>query len=143
MTKEFDDFRFKGFKYEELSDESWEFNSQINDDKTKALIRMDNRDFFEYIGKGGRTEYCLKLDRNHCIFLRGWQLFKDISASYILLNKEYYCVVKSKKPFEEKPDVEIMKDWSEVLKKAKSQEEDSPMIIVKKPHYVYNDQYKI
>ncbi|MGL5899423.1 MAG: hypothetical protein ACRCZW_07120 [Lactobacillaceae bacterium] len=137
MTKQsFNDFRFKGFDYEDQSNKYWKFGSQVNDDESKALIRIDENNVFSYYGNNGWKVYVLKLDRNHCVFIKHWQHFDGFYGTYILIDKNYYHVVDAKEPFEDMAEEGSMNTWEEVLALAKAQDrsnkENNELILVTK-----------
>lgn len=137
MTKQsFNDFRFNGFKYENHSNKYWEFGSQVNADESKVLIRIDESNVFSYFGDNGWKVYVLKLDRNHCVFMKHWQYFEGYYGTYILLDKNYYHVVDAREPFEDMAENGSMSSWEEVLALAKAQDksnkENNELILVPK-----------
>lgn len=137
MTKQnFNDFRFKGFNYEDHSNKYWKFSSQVNADESKVLIRIDDSNVFSYYGDNGWKVYVLKLDRNHCVFMKHWQYFDGFYGTYILIDKNYYHVVDAKEPFEDMAEEGSMNTWEEVLALAKAQDksnkENNELILVSK-----------
>ena len=40
-TTNFNEYRFKGFKYQDQSHKYWDFKDQVNDDESKVLIRIN------------------------------------------------------------------------------------------------------
>lgn len=137
MTKQsFNDFRFKGFNYKDHSNKYWKFDSQVNADESKVLIRIDDSNVFSYFGNNGWKVYVLKLDRNHCVFMKHWQYFEGYYGTYILLDKNYYHVVDAKEPFEDMAEEGSMNTWEEVLALAKDQDksdkENNELILVPK-----------
>ena len=67
-TTSFNDYRFKGFKYQDQSHKYWDFKQQVNDDESKVLIRISPDNAFGYMGYKGWPNYVLKLDRDTACF---------------------------------------------------------------------------
>lgn len=120
----FNDFRFKNFEYIDHSHKYWDFKHQVNSDASKAIVRVDDSNIFSYYGDNGWKVYVLKLDRNHCVFLKHWQYFQGYYGTYILLDKDYYHIVDAKEPFDNMAEEGSMMNWEEVLDLAASQEKN-------------------
>lgn len=134
-TTSFNDYRFKGFKYQDQSHKYWDFKQQVNDDESKALIRISPDNVFGYMGYKGWTNYVLKLDRDHCMFLKNWQYFEGYYGTYVLLDKNYFKVADARKPFEDMVSQGDMLTWDDALKIAKDQQkmisEDNLVLVAK------------
>ena len=121
-TTSFNDYRFKGFKYQDQSHKYWDFKQQVNDDESKVLIRISPDNAFSYMGYKGWTNYVLKLDRDHCMFLKNWQYFEGYYGTYILLDENYFKVADAREPFEDMVSQGDMLTWDDALEIAKDQQ---------------------
>ena len=135
-TTSFNEYRFKGFKYQDQSHKYWDFEQQVNDDESKALIRVNRDNVFSYVNyNNGWRNYVLKLDRDHCMFLKNWQYFDGYYGTYILLDKNYFKVADARKPFEDMVSQGDMLTWDDALEIAKDQQklisEDNLVLVVK------------
>ena len=134
-TTSFNQYRFNGFKFRDQSHKYWEFKEQINSDESKVLIRINRDNVFSYMGKNGWTNYVLKLDRDHCMFLKNWQYFDGYYGTYVVLDKKYFRVVAAKEPFEDMVSDGDMLTWNDALEIAKAQQEniseDNLVLVVK------------
>ncbi|KJY56164.1 hypothetical protein JF76_07750 [Lactobacillus kullabergensis] len=134
-TTSFNDYRFKGFKYQDQSHKYWDFKQQVNDDESKVLIRISPDNVFSYMGNKGWTNYVLKLDRDHCMFLKNWQYFEGYYGTYILLDKIYFKVADAREPFEDMVSQGDMLTWNDALDIAKEQQkiisEDNLVLVAK------------
>lgn len=120
--KDFNNYRFNKFDFHEYSHKYWEFKSQINSDESKVLIRINPENVFSYTGYKGWTNYVLKLDRTHCMFLKNWQYFEGYYGVYAVLDKNYFRVAEAKEPFEDMASQGDMLTWDDALKIAKKQQ---------------------
>lgn len=132
----FNSYRFDGFKYRNRSNKYYEFESQINNDASKALIRVSPESVFSYRQDNGEIAYVFKIDRKHCLFLKRWQYIDGAYGTYALLNKPYYSLVTAQKPFDDMSSDPGMLTWDDVIKVAKEQqkfagEQDSRILIRK------------
>ncbi len=135
-TTSFNEYRFKGFKYQDQSHKYWDFEQQVNDDESKALIRVNRDNVFSYVNyNNGWRNYVLKLDRDHCMFLKNWQYFDGYYGTYILLDKNYFKVADARKPFEDMVSQGDMLTWDDALEIAKDQQklisEDNLVLVAK------------
>ena len=135
-TTSFNDYRFKGFKYQDQSHKYWDFEQQVNDDESKALIRVNRDNVFSYVNyNNGWRNYVLKLDRNHCMFLKNWQYFDGYYGTYVILDKKYFKIADAKEPFEDMASDGDMSTWNDALNIAKSQQkmisEDNLVLVAK------------
>ena len=134
-TTSFNEYRFKGFKYQDQSHKYWDFKQQVNDDESKVLIRISPDNAFSYMGNKGWTNYVLKLDRDHCMFLKNWQYFEGYYGTYILLDKIYFKVADAREPFEDMVSQGDMLTWNDALDIAKEQQkiisEDNLVLVAK------------
>ena len=134
-TTSFNEYRFKGFKYQDQSHKYWDFKQQVNDDESKVLIRISPDNVFSYMGNKGWTNYVLKLDRDHCMFLKNWQYFEGYYGTYILLDKIYFKVADAREPFEDMVSQGDMLTWNDALDIAKEQQkiisEDNLVLVAK------------
>ena len=77
----------------------------------------------------------LKLDRNHCMFLKNWQYFDGYYGTYILLDKNYFTVCDAREPFEDMASDGDFETWNDALNIAKEQQkmisEDNLILVVK------------
>lgn len=133
---DFNSHRFDGFKYRERSNKYYEFESQINNDASKALILISPESVFSFRLKNGEIAYVFKIDRKHCLFLKRWQYFVGACGTYVLLSKPYYSPVTAQKPFDDMSSDPGMLTWDDVIKVAKEQqkldrEQDSRILIRK------------
>lgn len=126
----FNDFRFKGFHYKSCSPKYWIFQSQVNDDETKVLVRIAAVKVFSYTTDDSKTAYVVKLDRTHCTFLKSWQYFKGHYGNYILLDKDHFHVSKARNEFKELPIHGTMLNFASALRTAKRQQADQPTLSI-------------
>ena len=128
---DFNEYRFKGFKYEDQSNKYWKFNSQVNNDGSKILVKIAPDNYFTYTAKSGHINYVIKLDRNHVAFIKWWQMFEGWYGDYMLIDKNYWRPVESNKPNEdmvEKADL----SYDHLLEIAKEQKAKTDMILISK-----------
>lgn len=133
---DFNSYRFDGFKYRDNSNKYFEFQSQINNDASKALIRISPESVFSYRREDGEIAYVFKIDRKHCLFLKRWQYFDGAYGTYALFSKQYYSPVTAEKPFDDMSSEPGMLTWDDVIEVAKEQqkfdrEQDSRILIRK------------
>ncbi|WP_294829842.1 hypothetical protein [uncultured Lactobacillus sp.] len=135
-TTSFNNYRFKGFKYQDQSHKYWDFKDQVNADESKVLIRINRDNVFSYINyNNGWRNYVLKLDRNHCMFLKNWQYFDGYYGAYVVLDKKYFKVADAREPFDDMASDGDMETWDDALKIAKDQQkmisEDNLVLVAK------------
>lgn len=133
---DFNSYRFDGFEYRDSSNKYFEFQSQINNDASKALIRISPESVFSYRREDGEIAYVFKIDRKHCLFLKRWQYFDGAYGTYALFSKQYYSPVTAEKPFDDMSSEPGMLTWDDVIEVAKEQqkfdrEQDSRILIRK------------
>lgn len=133
---DFNSYRFDGFEYRDSSNKYFEFQSQINNDASKALIRIRPESVFSYRREDGEIAYVFKIDRKHCLFLKRWQYFDGAFGTYALFSKQYYSPVTAEKPFDDMSSEPGMLTWDDVIEVAKKQqkfdrEQDSRILIRK------------
>ena len=135
-TTSFNEYRFKGFKYQDQSHKYWDFKQQVNDDESKVLIRVNRDNVFSYVNyNNGWRNYVLKLDHDHCMFLKNWQYFDGYYGTYVVLDKKYFKIANAKEPFEDMASDGDMSTWDDALNIAKSQQkmisEDNLVLVAK------------
>lgn len=134
-TKSFNEYRFKGFNFKDHSNKYWEFEKQVNDDESKVLIKINPDNAFSFMGRNGWDNYVLKLDREHCLFLKNWQYFDGFYGTYVLLDKKYFKVADAKEPFDDMANEGDMLSWDDALNIAKKQQgninEENLLLIIK------------
>lgn len=114
---------FGGFKYRDRSNRYYEFESQINDDASKALILIIRPEsVFSFRRENGEIAYVFKIDRTHCLYLKSWQYFDGADGIYVLLSKPYYSPITVQKPFDDMSSDPGMLTWDDVKKVAKEQQ---------------------
>lgn len=131
MKKDFNEYRFAGFEFENQSNNYWKFASQVNNDETKILVKVNPENMFTFLSGYSKWEMtCLKLDRNHCVYLKAWQVFKGGNGTYIVIDKNYWNIKEAKEPFDDMVE-EADNSWEAMLETAKKQQ-TTDNILVKK-----------
>lgn len=118
--KDFNNFRFSGFDVYNRSNKYLSTKNRINNDETKAIIRIADVHIFKT-----QYGYGLIIDANHIVWLKEWQVSDNWFGIEILLDKNYFNVKESKKEFSDffVDDENSMNSWEKVLDVARAQNE--------------------
>lgn len=86
MKKDFNEFRFKGLNYKEISNKYYTMN-RLNEDETKIVVKVGDSHLQET-----KYGYALILDCNHVVFLKSWQVSRNYFGNEVILTEEYFNV---------------------------------------------------
>ena len=86
MDTSFNDFRFEGLNYKNISNKYMTMN-RISDDKDKIVVKVAD----SHLQKT-KYGYALILDHTHVIFLKDWQVDQNYYGNEVLLNKKFFNV---------------------------------------------------
>lgn len=84
MDTNFNDFRFDGLNYKNISNKYITMN-RVSDDKDKIVVKVAD----SHLQKT-KYGYALILDSTHVVFLKDWQVDQNYYGSEVLLNKKYF-----------------------------------------------------
>lgn len=114
MSKDFNEFRFRGLDYKEKSNKYWTMK-RVSDDETKIVVKTVTDQIVKT-----RYGYALILDDKHVVFLKDWQVSDNYYGVEVLLTKEYF-IPKEWGNFDEYEDNAENLEWSTWLSAAKDQ----------------------
>lgn len=86
MKKDFNDFRFSGLGYRELSNKYYTM-SRISEDGNKIVVRVGDNHLLKT-----KFGFALVLDQTHVVFLKDWQVNQNYFGNEVLLSKEFWNV---------------------------------------------------
>lgn len=84
MDANFNDFRFEGLSYKNISNKYMTMN-RVSDDKDKIVVKVAD----SHLQKT-KYGYALILDHTHVVFLKYWQVDQNYYGNEVLLNKKYF-----------------------------------------------------
>lgn len=84
MNTNFNDFRFEGLNYKNISNKYMTMN-RISGNKDKIVVKVAD----SHLQKT-RYGFALILDNTHVIFLKDWQVDQNYYGNEVLLNKKFF-----------------------------------------------------
>lgn len=121
-TKSFNNFRFQGLNYTNYSHKYWQFTNLVAPDHQRVLLRIADSNLFEFTSDLGKLTWIWKIDRDHCAFLKPWQVFSGYYGTYVLLTKKYFAIKSANHPYADMSAQSSLHNWDDVLKAAKAQQ---------------------
>lgn len=88
MKTNFNDFRFSGLDYRELSNKYYTM-SRISEDGNKIVVRVGENHILQT-----KFGWALILDQYHVVFLKSWQVSQNYFGTEVLLNRDFWNVKK-------------------------------------------------
>lgn len=121
-TKSFNAFHFQGLNYTNYSHKYWQFANLVAPDNKRVLLRVADSNLFEFTNDFGKLTWIWKIDRDHCAFLKPWQVFSGYYGTYVLLNEKYFAIKRANHPYADMSANSSLHNWDDVLKAAKAQQ---------------------
>ncbi|MEM1804552.1 MAG: hypothetical protein QXI77_00985 [Nanopusillaceae archaeon] len=88
MKTNFNDFRFEGLNYRDLSNKYWTMN-RVHSSNNKVVVRAGENHLLQT-----KFGWALILDQYHVVFLKSWQVSQNYFGTEVLLNREFWNVKK-------------------------------------------------
>lgn len=113
MKENFNNFRFGGLDYREISNKYFTMN-RVNKSETKIVVKVGS----DHLVKT-KFGYALILDKTHVVFLKNWQVSDNFYGIEVLLIKEYFIVKEwgDHKEFAPSDEILSFENWVSVAKK--------------------------
>ena len=112
---EFNDFRFKGLKWEQHSN-NYITSKRVSEDESKIVVKVENNHLVET-----KFGYALILDKQTVVFLKKWQVDINFFGTEIIIDRNFFKPTKwgEHNNFENNEENHNFKKWLEVAKKQK------------------------
>lgn len=88
MKTNFNDFRFAGLNYRDLSNKYWTMN-RVSEDEKKIVVKVGSSHLLET-----KFGFALILDESHVVFIKNWQVSRNYFGNEVLLQKDFWNVKK-------------------------------------------------
>lgn len=128
-TKDFNDFRFEGLNWYQLSNKYYSM-ARVSADESKIVVKVGESHVIKT-----KFGYALVLDNSHVVFLKDWQVSDNYYGVEVLLQKEFFIVKEwgSFEDFDSEPENLDYNTWLDAAKaQADLKDEDGePMNIVR------------
>lgn len=106
MKESINEYRFKGLNYKPSSNNYFTMN-RFDEEKTKICVRISKKLLIKT-----QYGYALILDRTHVVFLKKWQVCKNLSNAEVLLDIQYFHIKEwGVHPNHEKEPAKLDFDW--------------------------------
>lgn len=94
MSKSFNEYRFNGLHYISWSNKYYTMH-RVSDDEDRIVVKVDDSNLFPT-----KYGYGYIIDRTHVAWLKSWAVSINWYGNEVMLDKRYFNVKESNKPFE-------------------------------------------